>query len=175
MLMSTYHRLLWHQGQEGRCLVSVSKNAVSDLTQAQWCSTLRNATPTLASHPTKPVCLMEIIRKYAQICSGSCHQSNTITNYLIWWGISIYLAFFTQISRFFSSDTPLMQTSSGWGLKYNVATLLFAGLRPISLQTNNRHYERPWLDATCVRGANSFVTRHLLSQEQNELICEKYS
>ena len=27
MLMSKYHRLLWHQGQEGRCLVSVSKNA----------------------------------------------------------------------------------------------------------------------------------------------------
>ena len=47
------------------------KMQVSDLSQAQWCSTLRNATPTLASHPTKPVCLMEIIRK---ICSNMFRQ-----------------------------------------------------------------------------------------------------
>ena len=99
--------------REGVLCQFLRMQALSDLSQAQWCSTLRNATPTLASHPTKPVCLMEIIRKYAQICSVSCHQSNTITNYHIWWGISIYLAFFTQISRFSSLDTPLMQTSFG--------------------------------------------------------------
>ena len=106
---------------------------------------------------------------------GDCHQSNTITNYHIWWGISIYLAFFTQISRPSASlDTPKMQASLEYlyvlRLWYNI--YCFTVCRPISLETNGHHYQGPWMDATCVRSANSFVTKRWLSQEQNELFWE---
>ena len=64
---------------------------------------------------------------------GDCHQSNTITNYHIWWGISIYLAFFTQISRPPASlDTPKMQASLEYLyvqlrlIQPSLTTLLFA-------------------------------------------------